>query len=61
MLKIGKRTLLIFLVGYLMYWFPFFSLDDNAHLILSPFAHTRIMAKPKTWWNSNNEMAKPLW
>lgn len=43
MLKIGKRTLLIFLVGYLMYWFPFFSLDDNAHLIFSPFSHTRIM------------------
>jgi predicted acyltransferase len=43
MLKIGKRTLLIFLVGYLMYWFPFFSLDDNAHIVFSPFSHTRIM------------------
>ncbi len=43
MLKIGKRTLLIFLVGYLMYWFPFFSLDDNAHPVFSSFAHTRIM------------------
>ncbi|MBP1640809.1 MAG: hypothetical protein H6Q17_2392 [Bacteroidetes bacterium] len=43
MLKIGKRTLLIFLVGYLMYWFPFFSLDDNANFVFSPFSHTRMM------------------
>ena len=25
--KILKRTTLIFLVGYLMYWFPFFKID----------------------------------
>lgn len=43
MLKIGKRTFLIFLVGYLMYWFPFFSIDANSHLVLSPISHTRIM------------------
>jgi len=41
--KIGKRTLLIFLCGYLMYWFPFFKLDENSHLILSPIFNTRIM------------------
>jgi predicted acyltransferase len=41
--SILKRTLLIFLVGYLMYWFPFFTFDDQSHLMLSPIAHTRIM------------------
>lgn len=41
--KIGKRTVLIFLVGYLMYWFPFFSLDANSHIVFSPISHTRIM------------------
>jgi len=43
LLKIFKRTALIFLVGYLMYWFPFFKLDAESHLILSPISHTRIM------------------
>jgi predicted acyltransferase len=41
--KIFKRTVLIFLIGYLMYWFPFFKLDAQSHFILSPIAHTRIM------------------
>ena len=40
--KIFKRTALIFLIGYLMYWFPFFKFDAQAHLTLSPIAHTRI-------------------
>src|SRR3954463_1285198 len=40
--KIFKRTLLIFLIGYLMYWFPFFSFD-NGHFGWSPISHTRIM------------------
>lgn len=43
LLKIFKRTLLIFVIGYLMYWFPFFRLDANSHLILSPISQTRIM------------------
>lgn len=43
LLKIFKRTLLIFLIGYLMYWFPFFKLDAQSHLILSPVSQTRIM------------------
>ena len=42
LLKIFKRTALIFLIGYLMYWFPFFQLDAQAHLTLSSIAHTRI-------------------
>ncbi len=40
--KILKRTFLIFLLGYLMYWFPFFRLDENNHFSLSPIADTRI-------------------
>ncbi|SEO08125.1 acyltransferase family protein [Mucilaginibacter sp. OK283] len=40
--KIFKRTLLIFLIGYLMYWFPFFNFDKG-HFEFSPISHTRIM------------------
>ncbi|HET7734005.1 MAG TPA: DUF5009 domain-containing protein [Paludibacter sp.] len=41
--KILKRTSLIFLIGYLMYWFPFFRLDNDLHIIAAPVSHTRIM------------------
>jgi predicted acyltransferase len=41
--KIGKRTVLIFLAGYLMYWFPFFKLDSQLHIISYPILQTRIM------------------
>lgn len=37
--KTIKRTLLIFLLGYLMYWFPFFDSDWS----LLPIAKTRIL------------------
>src|SRR5918993_2838439 len=40
--KILKRTFLIFLFGYLMYWFPFFTYDSNGSLVLSPIGNTRI-------------------
>ena len=40
--KIFKRTLIIFLCGYLLYWFPFFEYNDQHHLILSPVGNTRI-------------------
>ncbi|HVS93012.1 MAG TPA: DUF5009 domain-containing protein [Mucilaginibacter sp.] len=40
--KIFKRTLLIFLIGYLMYWFPFFEVH-NGQWSLSPISNTRIM------------------
>ncbi|HSB94115.1 MAG TPA: heparan-alpha-glucosaminide N-acetyltransferase domain-containing protein [Flavitalea sp.] len=40
--KILKRTFLIFLLGYLMYWFPFFKYDQSGSLVLSPVANTRI-------------------
>jgi predicted acyltransferase len=41
--KILKRTALIFLLGYLMYWFPFFRLDKDHHIVAAPISHTRIM------------------
>src|ERR1700742_1326812 len=40
--KILKRTLLIFFLGYLMYWFPFFR-EQDGHWGLMPISHTRIM------------------
>jgi predicted acyltransferase len=40
--KIFKRTILIFLIGYLMYWFPFFDIH-NGHFDLRPISNTRIM------------------
>ncbi len=41
--KIIKRTILIFLIGYLMYWFPFFRLNDAHEIIGAPIGDTRIM------------------
>jgi predicted acyltransferase len=40
--KILKRTAIIFLIGYLLYWFPFFHRGDDGHLALNPISHTRI-------------------
>jgi predicted acyltransferase len=42
-LKIIKRTVVIFLLGYLMYWFPFFKFGADGHFMWKPFAETRIM------------------
>ena len=41
--KILKRTFLIFLLGYLMYWFPFFKLNDDLNIVAFPISETRIM------------------
>jgi predicted acyltransferase len=41
--KVLRRTLLIFLLGYLMYWFPFFRISDAGDVISAPIADTRIM------------------
>lgn len=43
LLKIFKRTAIIFLLGYLMYWFPFFDLDENHHIVSFPIQQTRIL------------------
>ena len=40
--KIFKRTAIIFLLGYLMYWFPFVRLDAAGHFVGAPFSHTRV-------------------
>jgi predicted acyltransferase len=40
--KIFKRTLLIFLLGYLMYWFPFVHWNDQGSLSFNAFGHTRV-------------------
>jgi len=40
--KILKRTIIIFLLGYLMYWFPFFH-RENGTWAFNPLSHTRIM------------------
>ena len=40
--KILKRTFIIFLLGYLMYWFPFVWWDDTGNLAGIPFFKTRI-------------------
>jgi predicted acyltransferase len=41
--KIATRTALIFLACYLLYWFPFFTLDAAGHLGLAPLGQTRIL------------------
>lgn len=43
LLKIFKRTLIIFLLGYLMYWFPFVDWKDGGGVTGRPFDTTRIM------------------
>ncbi|MBO0947697.1 DUF5009 domain-containing protein [Fibrella sp. HMF5405] len=40
--KVAKRTALIFLLGYLMYWFPFFRLSDSGDVLSFPIGETRI-------------------
>jgi predicted acyltransferase len=40
--KAFTRTALIFLCGYLLYWFPFLKFDEAGRLALLPVASTRI-------------------
>ena len=40
--KIFKRTFLIFLLGFLLYWFPFFHYNEAGHLEMNPLSETRI-------------------
>jgi predicted acyltransferase len=39
--KIFKRAAIIFLLGFMMYWFPFVH-EENNQLIFNPIGHTRI-------------------
>jgi len=43
LIKILKRAFLIFLLGYLLYWFPFFKLTGDGHITSFPISQTRIM------------------
>ena len=40
--KVLKRTFIIFLLGFLMYWFPFFREAEGGGLELKPLSETRI-------------------
>lgn len=40
--KVFKRTFIIFLLGYLMYWFPFVGVNDAGEWFLRPISETRI-------------------
>lgn len=40
--KIFKRTLIIFLLGFLMYWFPFVRWNADGTLMAIPFEETRV-------------------
>ena len=40
--KILKRTFIIFLLGYLMYWFPFMKRDVTGNIVAFPFSDTRV-------------------
>ena len=42
LLKIFKRTFIIFLLGYLMYWFPFVKWNAANQLEFAPFDSTRV-------------------
>lgn len=41
--KIIRRTFLIFLIGFLMYWFPFIEQLSDGSWSLKPFSETRVM------------------
>lgn len=40
--KILRRTAIIFLIGYLLYWFPFVHQGDDGHWAFNPIGQTRI-------------------
>lgn len=41
--KIFKRSGLLFLLGFLLYWFPFVSFNAGGHIALKPFSETRVL------------------
>lgn len=40
--KILKRTVVIFLLGFLMYWFPFVKFNEANEMLLAPLGKTRV-------------------
>lgn len=43
LLKIVKRSAIIFLLGFLMYWFPFMKWDETGQLVGKSISDTRIL------------------
>ena len=43
LIKIFKRSFIIFLLGFLMYWYPFFKFDASNNIISFPIEETRIL------------------
>lgn len=43
LIKVARRSALIFLLGFLMYWFPFFHIQADGSWAWNPFAETRVM------------------
>ena len=41
--KVIKRSFIIFLLGFLMYWFPFMKWNEAGQLVIKSFSDTRIM------------------
>lgn len=41
--RVGKRAALIFLCGFLLYWYPFLHVQDDGRLALNALGETRIM------------------
>ena len=41
--QIAKRAIIIFLLGFLLYWFPFVHWNATGHLEANPISSTRIM------------------
>ena len=41
--KIIKRTVIIFLLGYTMYWIPFMTWTEAGELVYVPFSETRLL------------------
>src|SRR6202012_645158 len=42
--RIFRRTAIIFLCGFFLYWFPFYHIDHTTHnMVFSPVSHTRIL------------------
>ncbi|MFM7839219.1 MAG: acyltransferase family protein [Chitinophagaceae bacterium] len=41
--RILKRTAILFLIGYLLYWFPFFNITQTGEFVFRPLSHTRIL------------------
>ena len=46
--KVIKRSAIIFLLGFLMYWFPFMKWDETGQLVGKPISETRILGDRKS-------------